>query len=31
LDLGILELGIPSIITDEVSQRFLARHGKKAA
>jgi transposase InsO family protein len=31
VDLGELELGISDTVTDEVSQRFLARYGKKAA
>lgn len=31
VDLGVVELGIPSIVADEVSQRFLARYGRRAA
>jgi transposase InsO family protein len=31
MDLGVVELGISPIVTDEVSQRFLARYGRGAA
>jgi len=31
VDLGVAELGIPAVVTDQVSERFLAKRGRLAA